>query len=113
MQERALLGAGLFATVSALVQQRTREIQVRMAQAVFVAVHDGYLIGSTLDPVKPQVLIYEPDGDKLRLVAGEWFVPVDAAGAARPMIFGKETIKCSKSGYSFAEKAPQMVPHRP
>lgn len=52
------------------------------------AVHDGYLstlgciewqlIGPTMDPAKPQVLIYEPDGRKLRLVAAEWFVPVEA-----------------------------------
>lgn len=48
------------------------------------------LIGPTLDPAKPQVLIYEPDGDKLRLVAAEWFVPVDAAAGARPAIFGKQ-----------------------
>ena len=48
------------------------------------------LIGPTLDPAKPQVLIYEPDGDKLRLVAAEWFVPVQAAGEKRPAIFGKE-----------------------
>jgi hypothetical protein len=48
------------------------------------------LIGPTLDPAKPQVLIYEPHGDKLRLVAAEWFVPVQAAGGARPTIFGKQ-----------------------
>lgn len=48
------------------------------------------VVGPTLDPAKPQVLIYEPDGDKLRLVAAEWFVPVQAAGGTRPAIFGKE-----------------------
>jgi hypothetical protein len=48
------------------------------------------LVGPTLDPAKPQVLIYEPDGDKLRLVAAEWFVPVQAAGGTRPAILGKE-----------------------
>lgn len=48
------------------------------------------LIGPALDPAKPQVLIYEPDGDKLRLVAAEWFVPVQAAGSSRPTIFGRE-----------------------
>jgi hypothetical protein len=47
-------------------------------------------IGPTLDPAKPQVLIYEPDGDKLRLAAAEWFVPVSAAGPVRAKIFGKE-----------------------
>ena len=48
------------------------------------------LVGPTLDPAKPQVLIYEPDGGKLRLVAAEWFVPVQAAGGTRPAILGKE-----------------------
>ena len=47
-------------------------------------------VGPTLDPAKPQVLIYEPVGDKLRLVAAEWFMPVDVAGSTRPSIFGKE-----------------------
>ena len=47
-------------------------------------------VGPTLDPAKPQVLIYEPVGDKLRLVAAEWFVPAQLAGEKRPSIFGKE-----------------------
>jgi hypothetical protein len=47
-------------------------------------------VGPALDPAKPQVLIYEPVGDKLQLVAAEWFVPVQAAGNTRPAIFGKE-----------------------
>jgi hypothetical protein len=51
---------------------------------------NAQFIGPTLDPSKPQVLIYEPDGDKLRLVAAEWFVPAAIAGEQRPSIFGKE-----------------------
>ena len=47
-------------------------------------------VGPTLDPAKPQVLIYEPAGDKLRLVAAEWFVPTAVAGEKRPSIFGQE-----------------------
>lgn len=46
-------------------------------------------IGPKLDPAKPQVLIYEPVKDKLKLVAAEWFVPVAAAGTERPQIFGQ------------------------
>ncbi|MGQ0537410.1 MAG: hypothetical protein ACT4R6_00565 [Gemmatimonadaceae bacterium] len=108
-------------------------------------------IGPTLDQSKPQVLIYEPVGDKLELVAAEWFMPAEVAGAARPKIFGKElegpmeghkpvmpagfhhydlhvwlwksnpagvfsatnaAVKCPKTGYSFAETAPKMVPHK-
>jgi hypothetical protein len=45
-------------------------------------------IGPTLDPMKPQVLIYEPVGDKLHLVAAEWLVPTALAKTA-PVIFGK------------------------
>lgn len=47
-------------------------------------------IGPKLDPAKPQVLIYEPVKDKLRLVAAEWFVPVEVAGGTRPEIFGQK-----------------------
>ena len=46
-------------------------------------------IGPTLDPAKPQVLIYEPKGDKLVLVAAEWFMPVQVAGNTAPSIFGQ------------------------
>jgi hypothetical protein len=47
-------------------------------------------IGPKLNPAKPQVLIYEPVKDKLRLVAAEWFVPVEVAGTERPQIFGQQ-----------------------
>ena len=46
-------------------------------------------IGPTLDPSKPQVLIYEPVGDSLRLVAAEWFMPAELAGSSPPSVFGK------------------------
>jgi hypothetical protein len=46
-------------------------------------------IGPKLDPSKPQVLIYEPVGDKLVLAGAEWFVPVQAAGGVVPTIFGQ------------------------
>ena len=45
------------------------------------------LIGPQLDSLKPQVLIYEPVGKELRLVAAEWFVPM-AASPESPTIFG-------------------------
>jgi hypothetical protein len=45
------------------------------------------LIGPKLDSLKPQILIYEPVGGRLRLVAAEWFVPTAIAKEA-PMIFG-------------------------
>lgn len=45
-------------------------------------------VGPTLDPAKPQVLIYEPVGDKLRLAAAEWFMPLQISKEA-PSIFGQ------------------------
>ena len=47
-------------------------------------------IGPKLDPTKPQILIYEPVGDKLVLAAAEWFVPVQVAGNTPPSIFGQQ-----------------------
>lgn len=47
-------------------------------------------VGPTLDPAKPQVLIYEPAGDKLRLVAAEWFMPTEVAGGKVPSVFGQQ-----------------------
>ncbi len=47
------------------------------------------LISSTLDPMRPQVLLYEPEGGKLRLVGAEWFVPLATGVKQRPQIFGQ------------------------
>ena len=46
-------------------------------------------IGPKLDPTKPQVLIYEQVGNKLKLTAAEWFMPVEVAGGVAPTIFGQ------------------------
>jgi hypothetical protein len=40
------------------------------------------------DPLKPNVLIYEPVGDKLKLVAAEWLVPT-AVAKERPVLLGQ------------------------
>lgn len=47
------------------------------------------LVGQPLDTLRPQVLIYEPVRDSLRLVAAEWFVPLQAA-PTRPALFGHD-----------------------
>lgn len=47
------------------------------------------LLGKPLDPAKPQVLVYEPVGNKLQLVAAEWFVPLSPEVKERPQLFGK------------------------
>ena len=46
-------------------------------------------IGPKLDPARPQVLIYEPVGGRLRLAAAEWFMPTAVASGSRPTIFGQ------------------------
>jgi hypothetical protein len=47
------------------------------------------LIGPVPDPAKPPVLIYEPDGDKLRLVAAEWFIPLATGVKERPTLWNR------------------------
>lgn len=51
---------------------------------------NGSLVGQPLDPLKPTVLLYEPAGDRLRLVAAEWFVPLATGVKERPRLFGVE-----------------------
>ena len=46
------------------------------------------LVGPTVDSLRPQVLLYEPHGDSLRLVAAEWFVPTQVL-RTRPTLFGR------------------------
>lgn len=48
-------------------------------------------VSPKLDPAKPQVLIYQPVGDELRLVAAEWFIPAQMVKAGpKPRIFDQE-----------------------
>ncbi|WP_206035604.1 hypothetical protein [Roseomonas sp. HF4] len=48
------------------------------------------LVGPTVDPMRPQILVYEPDPrGSLRLVAAEWFVPLATGVAERPTLFGR------------------------
>ncbi len=76
-----------------------------------VAIHDGYhstlgcveyaeggmgihflnrgLIGPVPDPMRPQILLYEPVGDKLRLVGAEWFIPLATGVKERPHLLGQ------------------------
>jgi hypothetical protein len=41
------------------------------------------------DPMKPNVLIYEPVGKELKLVAVEWLVPLTTDTKERPSLFGQ------------------------
>jgi hypothetical protein len=76
-----------------------------------VAVRDGYLsslgcvhfkdgamgvhffnpnyMSPDVDPAKPQILVYEPKGDRFELVAAEWFVPLATGIDKRPTLFGR------------------------
>jgi hypothetical protein len=47
------------------------------------------LIGPVPDPQRPQILIYEPEGDKLRLIAAEWLIPFSTGIKERPRVFGQ------------------------
>jgi len=46
-------------------------------------------MGDTPDPMKPNVLIYEPVKKKLNLVAVEWLVPLTADTKKRPALFDR------------------------
>jgi hypothetical protein len=111
-----LIGACLAGTGTAPAQTMTPELaQLQDALGKYhdplVAVRDGYfstvgcveyknggmgihflnpaLIAPTPDPLKPQILVYEPDGEKLKLVAAEWFIPLATGVEGRPEIFGQ------------------------
>jgi len=47
------------------------------------------LLGPEVDPFRPEILVYEPVGDKLRLVAAEWFVPLGTGVKQRPQLFDR------------------------
>ena len=47
------------------------------------------LFGPTVDPMKPQILLYVPVGDKLELIGAEWFVPLATGVKERPSLFGQ------------------------
>jgi len=42
-----------------------------------------------VDPFQPQVLVYQPVGGKLHLVAAEYFVPLSPDVKQRPQLFGR------------------------
>ena len=47
------------------------------------------LLGPVPDPMRPQILLYEPVGDKLQLVGAEWFIPLATGVKDRPSLFGQ------------------------
>jgi hypothetical protein len=50
------------------------------------------LVSPVLDPMKPPILLYEPDASgKLRLAGAEWFVPL-AIAKERPKLFNQDFV---------------------
>ncbi|HXV25181.1 MAG TPA: hypothetical protein VED46_13085 [Alphaproteobacteria bacterium] len=47
------------------------------------------LLGPVPDPERPPILLYEPDGEGLRLVGVEWFVTLASGVKERPVLFGQ------------------------
>ena len=45
--------------------------------------------GPTPDPMRPNVLLYEPVDGELRLVGAEWLVPLASGVTERPVLFGQ------------------------
>jgi hypothetical protein len=46
------------------------------------------LIGPSVDPPHPQILLYEPVEGKFQLVGAEWFVPLSTGVKERPQLLG-------------------------
>ena len=82
---------GYFSTVACIAFPNAGQAGEMQYPAGGMGVHflNLGLVGQPLDTLRPQVLIYEPVRDSLRLVAAEWFVPVQASGA-RPALFGRQ-----------------------
>ena len=85
----AALGDGYLSTLMCLEFPAVAEAGHIAHPAGGMGVHflNPGLIGAPLDTLKPQVLIYEPVGDSLKLVAAEWFVPMQAS-PTQPQLFG-------------------------
>jgi len=47
------------------------------------------LMSTVANPDYPPILIYEPTGDRLRLVAAEWLIPVAMGVSEPPTLFGQ------------------------
>lgn len=82
---------GYFSTVACLAFPKAGGMGEMSYPAGGMGIHflNPALIGTPLESTKPQVLIYEPQGDKLKLVAAEWFVPVSPDTKKAPVFFGQ------------------------
>ena len=47
------------------------------------------LVGPVPDPMRPQILLYEPAGDGPCLIGAEWFIPLATGIKERPSLCGR------------------------
>jgi hypothetical protein len=87
----AAIRDGYFSTLGCVEYDRASAPGHVAYQPGGMGVH--FLNTSTIGPVpditKPQVLLYEPDGDKLRLTGAEWFIPLATGVKERPTLQGR------------------------
>jgi hypothetical protein len=110
----ALIASPMIASAKSHIPAGLAAVKTAMAryQDPIKAVHDGYLstlgcvlmpgggmgihfvnlraIGPKPDPMKPTILMYEPAGGKLRLIAVEWIVPYAPGMKGTPTLFGRK-----------------------
>jgi hypothetical protein len=83
---------GYFSTVGCISFSRpgvAGEVPYKAAGGMGVHFLNMGLMGPEIDPLHPQVLLYEPVGDRLELVAAEWFVPLSTGVTQRPELYGQ------------------------
>ena len=81
---------GYFSTVGCVHYSGERiEGHVQYAKgAMGIHFFNPALLGSVPDPMHPPILLYEPNGEGLRLVGVEWFVTLASGVKERPVPFG-------------------------
>jgi len=82
---------GYFSTLGCIEFERPGEPGHVPYQPGAMGVHflNVQAIGPVPDPNRPQVLLYEPHGGKLRLVGAEWFVPLATGVKERPRLLNQ------------------------
>jgi hypothetical protein len=82
---------GYFSTVGCVYYSgETLEGHMAYARgAMGVHFFNPAFLGPVADPEHPPILLYEPDGDGLRLAGVEWFVTLASGVTERPVLFGQ------------------------
>lgn len=57
------------------------------------------LLDGSVDPMQPEALVYEVDSNKLKLVAVEYIIPIDAwTSSQAPTLYGKQFTRLDSLG---------------